>query len=62
MKKSIRQTIYETIRDRITYGELHPGERLVEANLVREIKSSRGPVREAVCLLESEGLITAGLN
>ncbi len=59
MKKSIRQTIYETVRDKITYGELHPGERLVEANLVREFKSSRSPVREALRFLESEGLIIA---
>ena len=59
MKKSVRQNIYEAVRDKITYGELHPGERLVEANLVREFKSSRSPVREALRLLESEGLITA---
>ena len=59
MKKSVRQNIYEAVRDRITYGELHPGERLVEADLVREFKSSRSPVREALRLLESEGLITA---
>ena len=59
MKKSVRLNIYEAVRDRITYGELHPGERLVEADLVREFKSSRSPVREALRLLESEGLITA---
>lgn len=59
MKKSVRQNIYEALRDRITYGELHPGERIIEADLVREFKSSRGPVREALRLLESEGLINA---
>jgi len=59
MAKSVRQNIYEAVRDKITHGELHPGERLVEADLVREFKSSRSPVREALRLLESEGLITA---
>lgn len=62
MKKSVRQNIYEALRDRITFGELHPGERLIEANLVREFKASRSPVREALRLLESEGLISAENN
>lgn len=59
MQKAVREQIYESIRDRIIYGELHPGERIVEADLVREFKSSRGAVREALRLLESENLINA---
>ena len=59
MQRVVREQIYESIRGRIIYGELHPGERIVEADLVREFKSSRSPVREALRLLESEGLISA---
>ena len=58
MKKSLREKIYKKIRDDITYGKLSPGERLIEADLVREFKASRSPIREALRQLESEALIT----
>jgi DNA-binding GntR family transcriptional regulator len=54
---STRERIYLRIRDDITYGRLFPGERLVESKLVEELKVSRGPIREALRQLESEGLI-----
>jgi DNA-binding GntR family transcriptional regulator len=38
---------------------LHPGERLVEAKLVKEFKTSRSPIREALRQLESEGFVTS---
>ena len=58
MKKSLREKIYKKIRDDITYGKLSPGERLIEADLVRDFKASRSPIREALRQLESEALIT----
>ena len=57
MKKSIREKIYQKIRDDITYGKLSPGERLIEADLVKEFKASRGTIREALRQLESEAFI-----
>jgi DNA-binding GntR family transcriptional regulator len=54
---SARERIYIKIRDDITYGRLFPGERLVESKLVEELEVSRGPIREALRQLESEGLI-----
>jgi len=45
------------IRDRIRNGRLVPGQRLVEADLVRSSGASRSKVREALRRLESEGLL-----
>jgi|WetSurMetagenome_2_1015567.scaffolds.fasta_scaffold296463_2 DNA-binding GntR family transcriptional regulator len=55
--KSVRQDIYERIRDDITYGRLMPGERLTEKKLSDIYAVSRSPIREALRQLQSEGLI-----
>jgi DNA-binding GntR family transcriptional regulator len=60
--KSLRDQIYETIRDQITYGKVHPGERLIETDLAQQFKSSRSPIREALRQLESEGLLRSENN
>jgi len=60
--KSLRDTIYETIRESISQGTLHPGERLIENDLAQQFKSSRSPIREALRQLESEGLIRSENN
>lgn len=62
MRKSIREKIYQKVRDRITYGFLNPGERLIEESLVNEFKVSRTPIRESLRQLENEGLITFERN
>ncbi|MEY3660241.1 MAG: GntR family transcriptional regulator [Pseudohongiellaceae bacterium] len=51
-------TVVESLRERIRLGRLVPGQRLVEADLVRDTGASRGKVREALRRLESEGLVT----
>lgn len=40
-------------------GELLPGDRLVEADIARQLHISRVPVREALRLLESQGIVAA---
>ena len=62
MTNSLRNKIYEKIRDDITYGRFSPGERLIEERLAKEFNASRSPVREALRQLESEGLITFERN
>ena len=62
MSKLLREKIYLKIRDDITLGKLRPGERLVEERLVKEFKSSRTPIREALRQLESESLIVFERN
>jgi len=54
---SIRQKVYAAIRDRVLDGTFPPGERLVESRIAKEVKTSRTPVREALHLLEKEGLL-----
>lgn len=62
MPGSLRQEIYLSIREDITYGKLFPGERLVESQLAERFKASRSPIREAIRQLESEGLIRLNQN
>jgi len=45
------------LREAIIRGELAPGERRNESKLTRDLGLSRSPVREAIRILESEGLL-----
>ena len=47
----------EALRDAILDGRLKPGERLKEVPLAEQLGISRGPIREALRLLERDGLI-----
>lgn len=51
------QFVYRTLRDAIIRCELPPGERLVIDELARRFELSIIPVREALRLLQSEGLV-----
>lgn len=46
------------VRDRIRLGRFVPGQRLVEADIVRDTGASRSKVREALQRLETEGLVS----
>jgi DNA-binding GntR family transcriptional regulator len=45
------------IRTRIFSGELRDGQRIVERELAAEMGTSRGPIRDALRVLEQEGLV-----
>lgn len=45
------------LQDKIVYGELAPGTRLIEEEIVRRYNVSRSPVREAFRILEQDGLL-----
>lgn len=49
----------ESLREAIIVGRYGDGERLIEDRIARELKTSRGPVREALRQLEHEGLVTS---
>ena len=51
------ESVIGQLRDRIRDGRLAPGQRLIEADMQRLFRVSRGPVREAVRRLAAEGLI-----
>jgi len=52
----------ELIREAIIDGRLQPGQRLKEEELARELGISRTPVREALLMLQAEGLVDAMPN
>jgi DNA-binding GntR family transcriptional regulator len=49
--------VAEMLRSSIFHGNFAPGERLVEADLARELRVSRGPIREALAVLTKEGIV-----
>jgi DNA-binding GntR family transcriptional regulator len=55
--KPLRELVFESLREAIIHGRLHPGERLMEIQLAEELGVSRTPVREAIRKLELEGLV-----
>ncbi|MCR5667430.1 MAG: GntR family transcriptional regulator [Lachnospiraceae bacterium] len=52
----LRDVVFHTLRDAILKGELKPGERLMEMHLATKLGVSRTPIREAIRMLEKEGL------
>ncbi len=55
--KPLREVVFENIRKAIIEGVLKPGERLMEIQLSEQLGVSRTPVREAIRMLELEGLV-----
>lgn len=55
---SLPEQIAAQLAARITAGGYAPGQRIMEQALAAEFGVSRGPVREALRLLEKDGLVT----
>lgn len=53
----LRDVVFNTLRQEILMGKLKPGERLREIQLADKMGVSRTPVREAIRMLELEGLV-----
>lgn len=58
LNQTLPEKIAARLAERIVDGRYPPGSRLVEAVLSKEFGSSHGPVRDALRLLQSAGLIT----
>ena len=54
---SLVQLAADALRNMVLSGQLAPGERLIEERLTEELGISRPPLREALRLMEREGLI-----
>lgn len=52
----LRNVVFQTLRTAILKGDLKPGERLMELQLAAKLGVSRTPIREAIRMLEKEGL------
>ncbi|UIE38123.1 GntR family transcriptional regulator [Leptodesmis sichuanensis] len=55
----LKEQAYQALRKMILSGELTPGQRLVEAQLARDLQVSRTPIREALGQLQRESLVVA---
>lgn len=58
LTQSLSEQIAARLAERITAGTYAPGRRVLEQEVSAEFGVSRGPVREALRLLEKEGLVT----
>lgn len=56
-RRPLHEEVVDRLRDRIVHGELAPGTRLNERVLTAEFGISRTPLREAIKLLATEGLV-----
>lgn len=59
---SLRNKVFKYIKTQIITGQYNPGESLVESKLAEELGVSRTPIREAIRLLELEGLVDTTPN
>ena len=57
IRHSVKEQIYEIIKERILQGEYAPGDVVNIAQLSVELEASNTPIREALSRLESDGLI-----
>ena len=53
----LRDVVFRTLLQAILRGELKPGERLMEIRLANQLGVSRTPIREAIRMLELDGLV-----
>ena len=56
-KQSFDKKVYQYIKKAIISNDLKPGEQLREEILSRQLNVSRGPIRDALIILEKEGLV-----
>lgn len=57
LTQSLPEQIAARLSERIVSGAYTPGQRIMEQNVAEEFEVSRGPVREALRLLEKDGLV-----
>ena len=58
LTQSLPEQIATRLSERIVSGAYAPGQRIMEQALAAEFAVSRGPVREALRILERDGLVT----
>lgn len=56
-RSTLAGQVYDFLLERVLDGSLGPGARLVEAEIATTVGTSRGPVREAIAMLQRSGLV-----
>ena len=57
-RETLKSQVYEYLKENIIYGNIKPGDRLIEEKISEELQVSRSPIREAVRMLEKDGLLS----
>lgn len=57
-KKSLSDIVVAYVKTRILSGALKSGDKLIEADISNELSTSRAPVREAMRILNEQGIIS----
>lgn len=55
--RQLGDTVADAIVNAVAQGTLQPGERIVESDLARKLKVSRVPIREAIKILQAQGIL-----
>lgn len=61
-KTTLKEQVYDYLKNRIIMGQIAPGERLIEEKISDTLKVSRSPIREAVRMLEKDGLLDVNVT
>ena len=61
-RSSMKDQVYEIVKERIFSGEYKSGEEVKILTLSKELGVSNTPIREALTMLVAEGLLTTSLN
>jgi DNA-binding GntR family transcriptional regulator len=56
-RSNLAGNVADLLRESIANGKIPPGTHLIETEIAKQLNVSRGPVREAFRILESEGLL-----
>jgi len=62
IKRSVKDQIYDIMRERILHGDIALGEKINMLALSSELDVSNTPIREALSMLERDGLIEIKTN
>ena len=56
-RTNLAESVADLLRESIAVGKIAAGSRLVESEVANQLNISRGPIREAFRILETEGLL-----
>ncbi len=60
--RQLGETVADTIVNAVAQGILAPGQRIVEAELAAQLDVSRVPIREAIKILQAQGIVNVTPN
>ncbi|HEX2924255.1 MAG TPA: GntR family transcriptional regulator [Chloroflexota bacterium] len=60
--RSLREMVADSLRQAILDGTIGPGQKIMDADVAAQMGISRSPVREALRMLEKEGLVRSTPN